>query len=122
LGRVLEEGEAEADTGMPAEIDGCTWERVLRSPGEGPFHAVKKIGDPVAAGDTVGWVGELPLKSQIPGVLRGLIREGFAVYNRMKLGDIDPRNCRDACFTISDKARSIGGGVLEAILVKFNVH
>jgi len=34
----------------------------------------------------------------------------------MKLGDVDPRGERRYVDTISDKARAIGGGVLEAIL------
>lgn len=117
LGRVLEAGEAEADTGVPAEIGGYTWERVLRSPGEGTFYTTKSIGDEVIPGETVGWVEELPVIAEIFGVLRGLIRGGFPARNRMKLGDIDPRGLREACFTISDKARAIGGGVLEAILL-----
>jgi len=36
------------------------------------------------------------------------------------VGDIDPRGKREFCFTVSDKARSISGGVLEAILYHFN--
>ncbi len=121
LARVLEEGDAEADTGVPSEIGGFTWERVLRSPENGLFHTNRTIGDMITAGETVGWVGALPVKAQISGVLRGLIRERFPARNRMKLGDIDPRASREACFTISDKARAIGGGVLEAILMKFNI-
>jgi xanthine dehydrogenase accessory factor len=34
----------------------------------------------------------------------------------MKAGDIDPRCEPDHCFTVSDKALAIGGGVLEAVL------
>jgi xanthine dehydrogenase accessory factor len=35
----------------------------------------------------------------------------------MKIGDVDPRCILEHCFSISNKARSIGGGVLEAILL-----
>jgi xanthine dehydrogenase accessory factor len=35
----------------------------------------------------------------------------------MKVGDVDPRATREHCFTISDKALAIGGGVLEALLM-----
>lgn len=117
LGRVIEQGEAEADTGVPAEIGGYSWERVLRSPADGPFVAVKTIGDALSPGETVGRVAGLPVLAWIPGVLRGLIREGIEVQSGMKLGDIDPRARREACYTISDKARAIAGGVLEAILM-----
>ena len=34
----------------------------------------------------------------------------------MKAGDIDPRGVAAHCFSISDKARAVGGGVLEAVL------
>jgi len=38
----------------------------------------------------------------------------------MKTGDIDPRGIKGHCYTISDKARAVGGGVLEAILSTLN--
>lgn len=121
LGRVIERGEAEADTGVPAEIGGYSEERVLRSPADGPFTANKAIGDRVSSGEIVGWVAGFPVEAQISGVLRGLIREGIEVQSRMKLGDIDPRAQREACYTISDKARAIAGGVLEAILMRLGL-
>ncbi|MBC7335795.1 MAG: hypothetical protein H5U01_05920, partial [Clostridia bacterium] len=48
--------------------------------------------------------------------VRGLLRAGLAVRPGMKVGDVDPRGDRSLCFAISDKARAVGGGVLEAIL------
>jgi xanthine dehydrogenase accessory factor len=56
----------------------------------------------------------------ISGVIRGLLREGVSAKKGMKVGDIDPRGKRELCFSISEKARAIGGGVLEAILYRFN--
>jgi xanthine dehydrogenase accessory factor len=50
------------------------------------------------------------------GILRGLIRSGIHVSEGLKIGDIDPRGGRPSCFTISDKALAIAGGVLEGIL------
>jgi xanthine dehydrogenase accessory factor len=120
LGRVIERGEAEPNTGIPGSIGGYTWERVLRAPGEGIFQAKKKIGDKVQAGETVAEVDGAPVKAGISGVLRGILRDGVRVTEKMKAGDIDPRGTRENCFTISDKARAIGGGVLEAILRKYN--
>jgi xanthine dehydrogenase accessory factor len=38
----------------------------------------------------------------------------------MKIGDVDPRGIKENCFSISDKARAVGGGVLEAILYMMN--
>lgn len=120
LGRIITQGVAEPNTGVPGNIDGYTRERVLWVPAEGIFRAKKNIGDPVQAGETVAEVGETPVTAEISGVLRGILRDGIRVRKQMKAGDIDPRGTRENCFTISDKARAIAGGVLEAILMKFN--
>jgi xanthine dehydrogenase accessory factor len=119
LGRVIERGEAEADTGVPGNIGGYTWERVLRAPSAGRFRGRKQIGDRVEKGEIVAEVEGLPVHSQISGVLRGLLRDRGWVEQDMKLGDVDPRATREHCFLISDKARAIGGGVLEAILRRY---
>jgi xanthine dehydrogenase accessory factor len=120
LGRIIDRGEAEPNTGVPGNIGGYTWERVLRVPAEGIFRAKKKIGDTVQAGETVAEVEGAPVKAGISGVLRGILRDGIRVREQTKAGDIDPRGTRENCFTISDKARAIGGSVLEAILMKYN--
>jgi xanthine dehydrogenase accessory factor len=64
----------------------------------------------------VALVDHLPLVAQFDGVLRGLLHDGVRVSAGMKVGDLDPRGVREHCFTISDKSRAVGGGVLEAIL------
>jgi xanthine dehydrogenase accessory factor len=120
LGKVIEDGEAEPDTGIPGEISGYTRERVLKAPAGGMFKGKKKIGDRVEKGEVVAEVEGIPLDSKIAGVLRGILRDGLRVHERMKVGDIDPRSIREHCFTISEKARAIGGGVLEAILMRYN--
>ena len=56
------------------------------------------------------------MPAKIDGVLRGLIQDGLTVVSGQKLGDIDPRGQVTHCNTISDKGRTISGGVLEAIL------
>lgn len=119
LGRVILEGEAERNTGVPGNIGGFTEERVFRAPRAGVFVALKEIGGSVAAGEPVGSVEGQPVASDIGGVLRGLIRDGTRVEKGLKMGDVDPRAARHMCFTISDKARAIAGGVLEAILMHF---
>lgn len=120
LGRVILEGSAEPNTGVPGEIGGYTIERVLRTPKKGIFRAQKLIGDRVTKGSVVAVVEDYPVIAQISGVLRGLLRDGVEVHRGMKVGDIDPRGKREFCFTISEKARAIAGGVLEAILSRFN--
>ncbi len=120
LGRVIERGEATPDTGVPGDISGFTWERVLRAPVEGKFRGIKQIGDQVDRGEAAGEVSGEPVEVKIAGVLRGILRDGIWVQQRMKVGDVDPRGVRDYCFTISEKARAIAGGVLEAILRWYN--
>jgi len=120
LGRMILNGEAEPDTGIPGDIGGYTIERLLRTMKKGVFHSDKRIGDRVHKGTVVAVVDDYPVIAKISGVLRGLLRDGVEVKKGMKVGDIDPRGKRENCFTISDKARAIGGGVLEAILYWFN--
>jgi xanthine dehydrogenase accessory factor len=122
LGKVIEEGEADPDTGIPGEIAGYTWERVLRAPLAGRFSGKKRIGDRVEKEEVVAEVEGVAVKSKVGGVLRGVLRGGLRVKEGMKVGDVDPRGVREHCFTISDKARAIGGGVLEAILMRYNKH
>lgn len=116
LGRVIREGSAIPNTGVPGEIGGYTKERLLQAPCEGIFSPACSIGDLVQAGQAVGFVGETPLTAAISGILRGILPAGTPVFPGMKAGDIDPRCKREHCFTISDKARALGGGVLEALL------
>ncbi|MEG6586406.1 selenium-dependent molybdenum cofactor biosynthesis protein YqeB [Dendrosporobacter sp. 1207_IL3150] len=116
LGRVYYKGAAIPDTGIPGEIAGYTVERLLRAPEDGEFVSSRKIGDQVVAGDIVGHVASNEVRAGINGIIRGLIQDKLIVYKGMKIGDIDPRCRREHCFTISDKARAVAGGVLEAIM------
>lgn len=120
LGRVIYQGQAAPDTGIPGEVGGESKRRLLRAPAEGkiiPFH---KIGDLLKEGEVIAEVERIPLKAEISGVLRGLIYPQSWVTKGMKIGDIDPRGIKEYCFTVSDKARSIGGAVLEAICAYLN--
>jgi xanthine dehydrogenase accessory factor len=120
LGRIISNGEAEPNTGIPGSIGGYTEERVIRAPKDGNFKALKKIGDGVRANEKVGMVGNAAVRSRIAGVIQGLLRDGTEVWKGMKLGDVDPRGIKAHCHIISDKARTISGGVLQAILEHFN--
>ncbi len=122
LGRVIRHGEAEADTRIPGSIMGYTEERVLRAPQDGVLNTHYAIGDIVKSGDVVAEISGAPIKTVIGGVVRGLLRNGTTVHKGMKCGDVDPRGIKEYCFTISDKGRALGGGVLEAILAEFNTH
>ena len=117
LGRVILSGSAIPNTGVPGLIGGYAAERVMHSANAGVFRCVRAIGDSVEAGETVAYVGETPLTAAIPGILRGLLPEGFEVPRAgFKCADVDPRGNRDHCFSASDKAIAVGGGVLEALL------
>lgn len=118
LGRCIWNGGAIPDTGVPGAIGGYTRERLLRASADGIFRGTVNIGDIVEAGTVVGYVRDTPVQAEIGGVVRGLLQDGVAVTKGMKAGDIDPRCKTGHCYTVSDKASSIAGGVLEGILAR----
>ncbi len=120
LGQIIRDGIAEPDTGHPGIIAGYGKERVFRAPKDGIFCATKSIGDIVTAGDIVAYVDSEPVRVAIPGIIRGLLRDGTPVTKGIKAGDVDPRARLDYCESISDKGRAIAGGVLEAIMAYYN--
>lgn len=140
LGRIIQEGTAIPNTGVPGAIAGVTKERVIHSEAEGYLYGTKKIADYVKKGEIIAYIykekqpdgtivesaedtkqnvteQKIPVYASISGILRGLIRDGYPVTKGFKIADIDPRESEyENCFTISDKARCIAGGVLEALL------
>ena len=121
LGRVILDGSAIPNTGIPGNIGGYTSDRVIRPTMPGRFFSDKRIGDLVKAGDIVAYVrqenGQTEwIPAQISGMIRGLLQDGITVHKGMKCGDIDPRGESAQYLTVSDKALAIAGGVLEAIL------
>ena len=120
LGRVIWSGSAYPNTGVPGNIGGYTVERIIRATADGVFRAKVNIGDYVKAGDLLAYCDETPVYANIDGIVRGLLQDGVKVKTGMKSGDVDPRAEKEYCFTVSDKASAIGGGVLEAILSKIS--
>lgn len=116
LGRVLYKGSPKENTGVPGSVEGFTIERLIRAPLDGIFKPLACIGDTVEAGQTIALVNDTPVFANICGTLRGILPDGARVHTGMKSGDVDPRCCKDNCYSVSDKARAIGGGVTEAIL------
>lgn len=116
LGRVYYRGRAAENTGVPGDIGGYTSQRILRAPCGGVFQTVMEIGTVVRAGEVVATVNGEPVAAAIGGVVRGILPDGTPVAAGMKSGDVDPRGVVESCYTVSDKARAIGGGVLEAVL------
>lgn len=118
LGKIIYQGKALPNTGVPGLIQGIGRERVIHSPAQGTIKNRTEISDLVEQGEILAMIGEVPVYASIRGILRGIIRDGYPVSQGLKIADIDPRESeRGNCFTISDKARCIAGSVLEAILV-----
>ena len=117
LGRIIKEGTALPNTGVPGLIAGRSGERVIHAPASGVIKNIAKIGDIVKKDDIIAKIDDVNVIASIDGLLRGLIRDSYKVRKGLKIADIDPRYEEyENCFTISDKARTISGGVLEAIL------
>ena len=128
LARIFTTGAALPNTGIPGNIGGFTKERVLHAEAAGYMKNIRQIGDIVEKGEEIARIYEkmtedgtfsgsyVSVEASISGMIRGLIREGYHFQKGFKIADIDPRESELAnCFTISDKARSIGGSVLEAV-------
>ncbi|MBI9098351.1 MAG: EF2563 family selenium-dependent molybdenum hydroxylase system protein [Spirochaetaceae bacterium] len=116
LGKIISRGPAKANTGIPGNINGFTEERIIRSPSAGKVTVLKEIGSIVSKGEIIASVGKTEVSASIDGLIRGMIRPGTEVTENMKIGDIDPRGEKAQFMTISDKARAIGGSVLEILL------
>jgi xanthine dehydrogenase accessory factor len=119
LGRVLWSGSASADTAVPAPVLGVTDARVLRAPRGGRFRSASRIGDILEAGARVGDVEGAAVEAPIGGLVRGLLADGVAIEAGVKIGDIDPRGVTVDPARLSDKARAVAAGVLEAVLISF---
>ena len=116
LGRLILEGPAKPNTGVPGDVAGFSKERLIRASADGTFHPLRAIGDLVEKGDVVATVDGVPVLANMSGMVRGMLPDGLFVKTGMKAGDVDARTVREHCFTVSDKARAIGGGVLEGLL------
>lgn len=115
LGSIIWKGSAIPNTGVPGNVGGYTIERLIRSSGDGRIEPKVQIGDYVEKGQLVAVTGGNPVYAQMSGIVRGMLQAGASVKTGLKIGDIDARTQVSHCYTISDKARAIGGGVLEAV-------
>lgn len=122
MGRVLWQGSAEQDTGIPENVLVRGAERVIRAPVDGVLSARVEIGDQIEAGQVIAEVSGLPVYAPFRGVMRGLLHPAMQVKEGMKIGDLDPRNDPRYCYLVSEKALAVGGGVLEAILSRVELR
>ena len=121
LGRIIYEGYAMKNTGVPGVVGGASAERVIHAPAAGSMETLRTISRVVTKGEIIAMIHtadgrDVPVEATLDGVLRGLIHTGYLVSEGMKIADIDPRSAQENCFTISDKARCISGSVLDAVL------
>lgn len=121
LGRVILDGKAMKNSGVPGLIAGYSKERVIRAPKGGECRELVSIGDLVHKGDPVLSIIDekgtnTQVESPLDGMIRGLIRSGTVVAPGFKIGDVDPRGEEADYTSVSDKARAVAGGVLEALL------
>ena len=115
LGRIIWDGAPQNNTGIPGNISGETKRRVLHSPSIGKLEWKVDFGDIVENNQLLGTVISTKITAPFSGIVRGLIHPDVPMINGLKIADIDPR--KDVNYkSISDKSRSIGRGVLEAIL------
>ncbi len=111
LGRVYWEGGVEVEP-EPQE-PGVT---VVIAPVAGVFAARTEIGAQVAARAALGVVvGELVLAPHAGRVI-GLLHDGLAVEAGEPVAELDTDGDATRVAFISDQARAVAGGVLEAIL------
>ncbi len=117
LGRILKQGSPAENTGIPGNIQGETRRRVVRAPAAGIIDWQVEFGDLVSENDPLGSIdGQIPVTSPLAGIVRGLIAPGLSVTRGLKIADVDPRGSAVNFHSISDKARTVGRAVLEAIL------
>lgn len=115
LGNIIWRESAIPNTGVPGNVAGYTIERLIRAGADGILESRAQIGDYVEKGSVVAVTGGVPVYAQMSGIVRGMLQDGVQVSKNLKIGDIDARAEVSHCYTISDKARAIGGGVLEAV-------
>jgi xanthine dehydrogenase accessory factor len=122
MGRVIWNGTAEPDTGIPEPVSGYDVDRVLRSPADGRIEDGLPLGTLVKTGDTIATVNGVRLLAPFDGSLRGLVHDSLNVKTGEKVGDLDPRGDRSYCYQISDKSLAVGGGVVEALLSRSEIR
>ena len=117
LGHVIWMGAARENSAHPSPVLGYSDERVLKAPCSGRFRGHAAIGDLVTEGSIVGDVEGAPVRTEIDGLLRGLLGDGVSITQGTKVGDVDPRGNATDPARISDKARAVAAGTLEAVLL-----
>lgn len=118
LGRIIWNGAALPNTKVPGEVGGETFRRVINAPAEGTLEWQVDFGGIVNENDLMGTINKkYEIRAPFHGIVRGLISPKVPIRKGLKIADVDPRGEVVDYKSISDKSRSIGRGVLEAILI-----
>jgi xanthine dehydrogenase accessory factor len=121
LGKALVEGSAEDEPDLSSGTDNQTGERMIWAEDAGVFSTQKNIGDTVLTDDVIGLLNDIPIKSPLSGIIRGILRDEMKVLSNTRLVNIDPKSDKPVCFVIRDRMRAVAGGVLEAIMMSMNL-
>ncbi len=118
MGRMILQGGAFVAPSTDDQPDTDRNPQTLFSPVDGVLRAIKNIGDVVHKGEAVLIVDQTFIKAPFTGILRGTLHPGLFVPAGIRVADIDPITDIDPT-QISDRSRSVAGGVLEAY---FHLH
>lgn len=111
LGQVVKVGATLPLRGEPNPIGGAGRERTLYAAADGVFRTTHRIGDHVSSG-SIGTLDGTPAPTPMPGVLRGLVRDGVRVRAGAKLVEVDPRDDPALCFGLGERPKRIAAAVL----------
>ncbi len=123
LGKIIYEGYSYRDQKELSLVDAAgAVGQILFAPEAGRFEGLHGISHKMQRDEPVARIhGEdgrvLEIRSQIDGVLRGILHSDSVVKKGQKIVDINPVMSREECFTLSDKARCVAGSVLQAVMV-----
>ena len=122
MGRIVHEGYSSRSHNKASQVDTDDHiEHLLFAPMAGKFEALHHISFAAKKGEPIAVItdkdgNKATVCAQMDGVIRGIVRDGFQVRANQKIADINPNMRQGDCFTVSDKARCIGGAVLSAVM------
>jgi xanthine dehydrogenase accessory factor len=116
-GAILRRGRTDAADGIASRLGDMGMERFVYSQAAGHWRTNAEIGAEVSKDTVLGRLDGVPVLAPLDGVLRGLVRDGTDVPERVKLVEVDPRG-NDAQWTgIDQRGRTIAIATLNAIRI-----
>jgi len=115
LGKVIWNGATRPLEGEPQKIAGHARDRYVYAPVAGLFRTKLNVGDIVSAGQEIARIGDISLRANIDGMLRGLTHDGVPVSQKTKVIEVDPRGTQAQISGMGERPGRIARGVLEAV-------